>query len=179
MEIIQRTTGRQNELFLRLGKLFYESSTGVPALLPCSQLPRQARGTLRTVHFVSRYVVPTLHNLFLLFAICITRGRPHMTSTKDVLTLGCTSLHSIAYSKLCFLTPYPRGSHILRVPKAPTIRADRDKKESGRGFGLGSVRLAFPWQFSARRPRVAFAIPQIHSTFDNGFGGFSSLCEIP
>ena len=40
-------TGRQNELFLRLGKLFYESSTGVPALLPCSQLPRQARGTLR------------------------------------------------------------------------------------------------------------------------------------
>ena len=34
-------------LTVRLGKLFYESSTGVPALLPCSQLPRQARGTLR------------------------------------------------------------------------------------------------------------------------------------
>ena len=32
---------------VRLGKLFNESSTGVPALLPCSQLPRQARATLR------------------------------------------------------------------------------------------------------------------------------------
>ena len=31
----------------RVGKLFYESSTGVPALQPCSQLPRQARGTFR------------------------------------------------------------------------------------------------------------------------------------
>ena len=28
-------------LTVRLGKLFYESSTGVPALLPCSQLPKQ------------------------------------------------------------------------------------------------------------------------------------------
>ena len=39
--------GDKMNLRLKLGKLFYESSTGVPALLPCSQLPRQARGTLR------------------------------------------------------------------------------------------------------------------------------------
>ena len=34
-------------LTVRLGKLLYENSTGVPALLPCSQLPRQASGALR------------------------------------------------------------------------------------------------------------------------------------
>ena len=34
-------------LTVRLGKLFYESSIGVPALQPCSHLPRQARGTVR------------------------------------------------------------------------------------------------------------------------------------
>ena len=39
--------GDKMNLTVRLSKLFYESFTGVPALLPCSQLPRQARGTLR------------------------------------------------------------------------------------------------------------------------------------
>ena len=39
--------GDKMNLTVRLGKLFYESYTGVAALLPCSQLPRQARGTLR------------------------------------------------------------------------------------------------------------------------------------
>ena len=39
--------GDKMNLSVRLGKLFYESSTGVPALLPCSPLPRQARGTIR------------------------------------------------------------------------------------------------------------------------------------
>ena len=34
-------------VIVRLRKLFYESLTGVPALLPCSQLPRQAGRTLR------------------------------------------------------------------------------------------------------------------------------------
>ena len=47
-DISQQTTllGDKMNLTVRLGKLFYESSTGVTALLPCSQLPRQARGTL-------------------------------------------------------------------------------------------------------------------------------------
>ena len=31
--------GGKMNLTVRLGKLFYQSSTGVPALLPCSQLP--------------------------------------------------------------------------------------------------------------------------------------------
>ena len=52
-------TTSQNELYTGFCKLFSESSTGIPALLPCSLLPRQARGTLRklftkphcTVHF--------------------------------------------------------------------------------------------------------------------------------
>ena len=39
--------GDKMNLKVRLGKMFYESSIGVPALLPCSQLPRQARGTVR------------------------------------------------------------------------------------------------------------------------------------
>ena len=39
--------GDKMNLTVRLGKLFYGSSIGVPALLPCSQLPRQARGILR------------------------------------------------------------------------------------------------------------------------------------
>ena len=39
--------GDKINLTVRLGKLFYECYTGVPALLPCSQLPRQASGTLR------------------------------------------------------------------------------------------------------------------------------------
>ena len=39
--------GDKMNLTVRLGKLLYESSTVVPALLPCSQLPRQARGTVR------------------------------------------------------------------------------------------------------------------------------------
>ena len=39
--------GDKMNLTVRLGKLFHESSIGIPALLPCSQLPRQARGTLR------------------------------------------------------------------------------------------------------------------------------------
>ena len=38
--------GDKMNLTVRLGKLFYWSSTGVPASLPCSQLPRQARGTV-------------------------------------------------------------------------------------------------------------------------------------
>ena len=57
-EPIQYTMSK-NELYSRFCKLFSESSTGIPALLPCSLLPRQARGTLRklftkphcTVHF--------------------------------------------------------------------------------------------------------------------------------
>ena len=40
-------------LTVRLGKLFYESSIGVPALLPCSQLPRQARGTLIEIVYLT------------------------------------------------------------------------------------------------------------------------------
>ena len=36
-------------LTVRLGKLFYESPTGAPALLPCSHLPKQARGSLRNL----------------------------------------------------------------------------------------------------------------------------------
>ena len=39
--------GDNMKLTVRLRKLFYESSNGVPALLPCSRQPRQARGTLR------------------------------------------------------------------------------------------------------------------------------------
>ena len=39
--------GDKMNLTVRLGKLFYGSSTDLPALLPCSQLPRQARGILR------------------------------------------------------------------------------------------------------------------------------------
>ena len=39
--------GDKMNLTVRFGKLFYESSTDVPALLPCSQLLRQARGTFR------------------------------------------------------------------------------------------------------------------------------------
>ena len=39
--------GDKMNLTVRLGKLFYENSIGVPALLPCSVLPRQSRGTLR------------------------------------------------------------------------------------------------------------------------------------
>ena len=56
-----RNTKRQNELHSEVCTLFPESSTGVPALLPCAMLPRQARGTHKkavfktycTVHFVS------------------------------------------------------------------------------------------------------------------------------
>ena len=40
-------TKSQNELYSRFCILFSESSTVIPALLPCSLLPRQARGTLR------------------------------------------------------------------------------------------------------------------------------------
>ena len=39
--------GDKMNLTVRLGKLFYESSIGIPALLPCSQLPRITRRTLR------------------------------------------------------------------------------------------------------------------------------------
>ena len=39
--------GDKMNLTVRLGKQFYVSSSGVPALLPCSQLSMQARGTLR------------------------------------------------------------------------------------------------------------------------------------
>ena len=56
---LKPSTTYQNELYSRFCKLFSESSTGIPALLPCSLLPRQARGTFRnfftkphcTVHF--------------------------------------------------------------------------------------------------------------------------------
>ena len=41
------TSMSQNELYSRFCKLFSESSTGIPTLLPYSLLPRQARGTLR------------------------------------------------------------------------------------------------------------------------------------
>ena len=59
LPFIKHHTTSQNELYSRFCKLFSESSTGIPALLPCSLLPRQARGTLRklftkphcTVHF--------------------------------------------------------------------------------------------------------------------------------
>ena len=36
-------TKRQNELYSEVWKLFSQSSTDVPALLPCAMLPRQAR----------------------------------------------------------------------------------------------------------------------------------------
>ena len=35
-------TKRQNELYSEVWKLFSQSSIGVPALLPCAMLPRQA-----------------------------------------------------------------------------------------------------------------------------------------
>ena len=45
--------GDKMNLTVRLGKLFNESSTGVPALLPCSQLPRQARGTSQEIVYLT------------------------------------------------------------------------------------------------------------------------------
>ena len=57
---LNRYTKRQNELYSEVWKLLSPSSTGVPALLPCAMLPRQARGTHKkqlknycTVHSVS------------------------------------------------------------------------------------------------------------------------------
>ena len=52
-------TTSQNQLWSRFGKLFFQSSPDVPALLPSAMLPRQARGTHKktvfqtysTVHF--------------------------------------------------------------------------------------------------------------------------------
>ena len=41
----EKYTKRQNELYNEVRKLFPQSSTDVPALLPCAMLPRQARGT--------------------------------------------------------------------------------------------------------------------------------------
>ena len=46
-EMCNIVLGDKMNLTVRLGELFYESSTGVPALLPCSHLPRQEMGTVR------------------------------------------------------------------------------------------------------------------------------------
>ena len=43
----ERATRWQNELYSRFCELFSKSSVGIPALLPCSLLPRQARVTLK------------------------------------------------------------------------------------------------------------------------------------
>ena len=50
------STKRQNELWSEVWKLFSQSSTDVPALLPCASLPRHARGTHST-HPVVTYVI--------------------------------------------------------------------------------------------------------------------------
>ena len=42
-----RLTKRQNELYSEVRKLFSQNSTGLPALLPCALLQRQAGGTHR------------------------------------------------------------------------------------------------------------------------------------
>ena len=39
-----RNTKRQKDLYNEVWELFTENFTGVPALLPCSMMPRQARG---------------------------------------------------------------------------------------------------------------------------------------
>ena len=53
-------TSRLTELCSEVWKLFYLSSSGVPALLPCAMLPKQVSGTHKkqltkptTVNFVS------------------------------------------------------------------------------------------------------------------------------
>ena len=63
--ILQLTscTKRQIETHSEVWKLFSQSSTGVPALLPCAMMPKQIRGTSKeqiskpaahfAVHFVS------------------------------------------------------------------------------------------------------------------------------
>ena len=42
---MMKTARRQNELYSEVWKLFSQSSTDAPFLLPCAMLPRQARGT--------------------------------------------------------------------------------------------------------------------------------------
>ena len=69
---------------VRLGKLYYESSIGVPALLPCSQLPRQARGTLKKIDYLT-----SLSGLFCHLVYESRSAKPFMQSGHGAIFLLC------------------------------------------------------------------------------------------